>query len=131
MVARRWSMVARRWLMVARLRRARRLAALVGMVALFLTLAAGAASAHPLGSFTVNTASVLRVAPDQVRVDVVVDFAEIPSAQLRPAVDAAGPAAWGERECARLVGELTLSVAGAPARLASAGGAVTFPPGQG
>nr|WP_007520075.1 high frequency lysogenization protein HflD [Pseudofrankia saprophytica] len=104
---------------------------LVCLVALFLSLAAGVASAHPLGSFTVNTASVLRVAPDRVRVDVVVDFAEIPTTQLRPDVDAAGPAAWRDAECARITSDLRVAVAGAPARLSPTGGALTFPPGQG
>ncbi|MDT3440788.1 high frequency lysogenization protein HflD [Pseudofrankia sp. BMG5.37] len=112
-------------------RRLRRPAVLVCLVTFFLALAAGAASAHPLGSFTVNTASVLRVAPDRVRVDVVVDFAEIPATQLRPDVDEAGPAAWRDRECARVAGDLRVAVAGTPAQLAPTGGAVTFPPGQG
>ncbi|ONH23420.1 hypothetical protein [Pseudofrankia asymbiotica] len=116
----------------ARARRAwrRRLAVVVGLVGFLLTLVAGTALAHPLGSFTVNTAGVLRVAPDRIRVDVVVDFAEIPTAQARPAVEAAGPAVWRNWECARIAGDVRLTVAGAPARLNATGGALTFPPGQ-
>ncbi|MBY0397788.1 MAG: high frequency lysogenization protein HflD, partial [Thermoleophilia bacterium] len=40
---------------------------------------APAASAHPLGNFTTNTAMAFRLTPDAVAVDYVVDEAEIPT----------------------------------------------------
>jgi ABC-type nickel/cobalt efflux system permease component RcnA len=98
---------------------------------LLVLLPAGAASAHPLGSFTANTASVLRVQPDRVLVDVVVDLAEIPATQAKPDVDASGPARWRDRECDRLRGQATLTVDGRPRPLAVTAGALTFPPGAG
>ena len=45
---------------------------------------APAASAHPLGNFTVNYASGLVVEPSAVQVDEVVDRAEIPTLQAFP-----------------------------------------------
>ena len=64
---------------------ARRGAVLVALAAILLV--AGAA-AHPLGNFTVNTSSGLRVGPDRLAVDYVVDLAEIPSFQTRQEIDA-------------------------------------------
>src|SRR5215216_7482260 len=69
---------------------ARRVAALVLLAALAVALVvAGAtgAAAHPLGNFTVNTYSGLRVGPDRLAVDYVVDMAEIPTFQTRQAID--------------------------------------------
>ena len=62
---------------------ARRVAVLVVLVALLLAAGAARAAAHPLGNFTVNTYSGLRVGPDRLVVDYVVDMAEIPPS--RPA----------------------------------------------
>jgi ABC-type nickel/cobalt efflux system permease component RcnA len=92
---------------------------------------AGVAAAHPLGSFTVNIASVLRVQPGKVHIDVVIDMAEIPATQARPEVDAAGPEQWRERECGRLGTQAALTVDGRQRPLVAAGGALTFPPGAG
>ena len=81
---------------------------------------------------TVNTASVLRVGVEEVRVDVVVDFAEIPAAQVRPEVDAAGPDRWREAECASTASQATLTVDGRRSPLVgTGGGSLTFPPGAG
>ena len=54
-----------------------------------ILLMAGATgvAAHPLGNFTVNTSSGLRVAPDRLDVDYVVDMAEISAYQTRQAID--------------------------------------------
>ena len=67
-----------------------------------------AASAHPLGNFTVNRYSGLVVATDAVTVDHVLDLAEIPTAQRSPAIDTDGDgslspaelAAWAATQCA-------------------------------
>ena len=78
----------------------------VAIVAAAMALwpAAGAA-AHPLGNFTVNRWSGIVVTPGHVRVDYVVDMAEIPTFQLLPEIDTdtdgvASPrelAAWAAR----------------------------------
>src|SRR5829696_792205 len=104
-------------------------------------LAAGAApaAAHPLGNFTVNAYSGLRVGPDRLVVDHVVDMAEIPTFQTRQAVDAdhdgtVGPAeaaTWRDRECPRLAAGLRAVLDGQPVALAVTGSALTFPEGVG
>jgi nickel/cobalt exporter len=89
----------------------RRLAVLLG-VFLVVTglgaLVAPAASAHPLGNFTVNQYSGLVVRPDGLRVDYVLDLAELPTFQYRTteidadhdgAVAPAELAAWSRRTC--------------------------------
>ena len=45
------------------------------------------ALAHPLGNFTVNTLSIIEVAPEQVTVEFVLDMAEIPTFQERAIID--------------------------------------------
>jgi nickel/cobalt transporter (NicO) family protein len=93
----------------------------VGLLAVLaagmLVSGAGPAAAHPLGNFTVNTYGGLRVGPDRLVVDYVVDLAEIPAFQARQAIDAdrdgrVGPAeaaAWRDRECPRLAGGLRVT----------------------
>lgn len=50
--------------------------------------ARGTALAHPLGNFTINLYSGLRIQPDRVLVDYVVDMAEIPAFQAQQRIDA-------------------------------------------
>ncbi|HEX4698286.1 MAG TPA: nickel transporter, partial [Actinomycetes bacterium] len=79
-----------------------------------------AASAHPLGNFTVNRYSGLVVAAHGVRVDHVLDIAEIPTAQRSPAIDtdhdgalsAAELSAWSSGACGTAAAHLRLTVAG-------------------
>ncbi len=89
---------------------------------------ASAASAHPLGNFTVNTADRVVVTAEGVEVLHVVDLAEIPTVQLgqrRAGVDtdadgalsAAELTAHAGRECARIAPVLSLTVDGSPAAL--------------
>jgi nickel/cobalt transporter (NicO) family protein len=104
-------------------------------------LAAGAApaAAHPLGNFTVNAYSGLRVGADRLAVDYVVDMAEIPTFQTRQAVDAdhdgtvspAEAATWRDHECPRLAAGLRAVLDGQPVALAVTGSALTFPEGVG
>jgi nickel/cobalt transporter (NicO) family protein len=98
-------------------------AAGIGSVAL-----AGPASAHPLGNFTVNQYSGLRVATDGVRVDYVLDLAEIPTYQVRSQVER-DPAGWRAATCARVAGEATLAVDGTAVPLAVGSSTVDFRPG--
>lgn len=75
----------------ARTRRSRKL--LVGLAIVPLAsvgLGPSAASAHPLGNFSVNHLNTLTFTDDQVVNDVVIDLAEIPTAQDRPGIDADG-----------------------------------------
>ena len=82
------------------------LATVLGSGALMVAVP-GAASAHPLGNFTVNRYSGLVVSTDAVRVDHVRDLAEIPTAQRTPDIDTSGDdrlsaaelAAWAGAEC--------------------------------
>ena len=119
---------------------ARRGAVLAALTIVLLMAGAAGAAAHPLGNFTVNTASGLRVAPDRLVVDYVVDMAEIPPTfQTRQAIDTdhdnrvAGAEAdrWRDRECSRLAAGLQATADGRPARLAVTGSALTFPDGVG
>jgi nickel/cobalt exporter len=63
-------------------RRALMLAILAGFLLPAIVLA------HPLGNFTINHYAGLRIEPDRVTLDVVIDQAEIPAFQARQALDA-------------------------------------------
>jgi nickel/cobalt transporter (NicO) family protein len=120
------------------MRLARRLAALLSALA-FVILAPAPASAHPLGNFTVNRYAGIVLAPGEVRIDYVVDMAEIPTVQVRPQVDADGDgavsssegSAWAARTASELLRGLSLSVDGAPARLGVRSATMRLMPGQG
>jgi hypothetical protein len=116
----------------------KRRCAAVGLIVIgAIILIAAPASAHPLGNFSVNTAAALRVAPDGVRVDYVVDLAEIPTLQAKPDLDADGDGrfsdaeqvAYRERECARVAAQSHLSVDGSDRAVVGAGVALTITPG--
>ena len=118
--------------------RRRVLLVLTGVAALVL-LPATAALAHPLGNFTVNTYSGLRVAPDGVAVDLVLDMAEIPTYQERTSVidtdhdgqvSPAEEAAYRGAACNRLAGQATLVVADATVPLSVTSAQMAFPMGQ-
>ena len=101
--------------------------------------AAPTASAHPLGNFSVNRYSRLIVSPEEVRLVYVLDMAEIPTFQIRPNIDQNGDgalssaeqAAFAQTEAALIAAQLTLTVDGAPAALATTQRTLTFPQGQG
>ncbi|HLY03649.1 MAG TPA: hypothetical protein VKR56_14280 [Candidatus Cybelea sp.] len=59
-----------------------RLAALGAWSAVFLLAAAGGASAHPLGNFTINHLAEIRPQRGALRVHYVLDIAEIPTFQI-------------------------------------------------
>jgi nickel/cobalt transporter (NicO) family protein len=118
---------------------ARRAAVLAALAVALVVAGATGAAAHPLGNFTVNTYSGLRVGPDRLVVDYVVDMAEIPTFQARQAIDAdhdgrvAGPEAarWRDRECPRLAAGLRATLDGRPVALAVTGSVLRFPEGVG
>jgi ABC-type nickel/cobalt efflux system permease component RcnA len=100
---------------------------------------AAAASAHPLGNFTVNLYSGIHIVPGEIRIDYVVDMAEIPTFQEMPSIDTDGDgamsaseaAAWAVAKAPALVENLTLTVDGEPVSLEIRSTAARFRPGQG
>jgi nickel/cobalt exporter len=116
---------------------AHRVAALAVLAAVLLAAGATRAAAHPLGNFTVSTYSGLRVGPDRLEVDYVLDMAEIPTFQTRQAADtdhdgtiaAAEAAAWRDRECPRLARDLRATAEGRALPLGVTGSALSFPKG--
>ncbi len=116
-----------------------RLAAVTSLVAGVLALWAGVAAAHPLGNFTVNQYTGLRLLPDRVQVDYVLDMAEIPAFQTRQEVDTDGDqtvspaeaASWREASCPRLAAGLALRLDGRRLDLATTASRLSFPKGAG
>jgi nickel/cobalt exporter len=89
----------------------RRVLAVVATGFLLALLPATAASAHPLGNFTVNTADRVLVTGDGVEVLHVVDLAEIPTVQLKGAIaKSGGLSAYARSECTRTASLLDLAV---------------------
>ena len=109
-------------------------AALIG---LFLP---GASSAHPLGNFTINHLSQVRISQGSVEVHYILDQAEIPTFQEIQLFDRDGDgeasgaerAPLLERKLAEIAPDLRLTVDGRVVPLGSAKEpSLTFPPGQG
>lgn len=104
-----------------------------GIVAL-----AAPASAHPLGNFSTNVYSGLRVQPDRILVDHVVDLAEVPTFRAMPDIDADGDgtASPAERDgyaadaCAGQRDALDVSVDGAVRPLQVTAASLTLVDGQ-
>ena len=99
----------------------------------------GTVFAHPLGNFTINHYAGIRVEPDRVLLDIVIDQAEIPTFQARFDFDTDGDASLSDEEidagrvtaCEALAGSLSLTAGGAnlTPRLTAAG--LSFPLGVG
>lgn len=115
-------------------------ARLAAALALLATLAVpSGAAAHPLGNFTVNVYAGIHVSASEVRIDAVLDRAEIPTFQERLRLDADGDGelsddevlAAQQPECRDLASALDLSVDGAPAALELTATGLSFPPGAG
>jgi nickel/cobalt exporter len=119
------------------IRRARRLAAVAGALAGLVV--PGVAAAHPLGNFTINHYVGIRVSAEEIRLDVVIDQAEIPTFEERTRLDAdadgelsdAEVAAAREPECGALAGSIELRIGGSAAALSSTGSDLSFPLGAG
>jgi nickel/cobalt transporter (NicO) family protein len=96
------------------------------LLGLALALTPTAADAHPLGNFTVNHYLGVVVRPTEVTLDYVVDMAEIPAFQERPAIENDPAAACGDlaRGIVVRIDERRITLRPTTNRL-------TFPPGQG
>ena len=91
---------------------------------LLVPLVAAAALAHPLGNFTINHYAGIRVEPDRILLDVVIDQAEIPTFQATMDLDQDGDGEFSDEElqgaelewCTSVGRDLTLTVDGAARR---------------
>jgi nickel/cobalt exporter len=103
------------------MRRGSRLISLAPALVVLLSTPALVA-AHPLGNFTINHYAEIRVAPNRIQLDVVVDMAEIPTVTELPLLDTDGDGSVRPAEldaqrvarCRQLVAFLTLTVDGRP-----------------
>jgi len=119
----------------------RRSIRLIRATALALLCAATPATvlAHPLGNFTINHYAGIAIAPDEIRLDVVIDMAEIPAFQERQKIDLDGDGDVTDTESAAAAGPacetqgalLRLAVDGVASELASTAASIAFPPGLG
>lgn len=94
----------------------------IGTLAAALTAAAfslpDAATAHPLGNFTVNHYTGLTVHPDRIDATIIIDSAEIPTAQQQPlidrnadsTIDAAERHSHADTTCTQLADDLHLDI---------------------
>lgn len=112
---------------------------LTGTLTVLLSGLATTAHAHPLGNFTVNHHTGLTFRKDAVDALIVVDRAEIATAQERPRVDLdhngtidqAEARAFAAGDCAVLTRQLRLDIAGTPVRWMTSNSTLTFQPGEG
>ncbi|RZS89681.1 high-affinity nickel-transport protein [Motilibacter rhizosphaerae] len=100
----------------------------LGGAAVLAVVPAATASAHPLGNFTVNSYSGVVVGPDDVRVDHVLDYAEIPTVQQEVSIGHDLPA-YAARSCATTAGKLRLSLGGKAVTLAPVSSTARLLPG--
>ncbi|HET7168191.1 MAG TPA: hypothetical protein VFI69_03240 [Candidatus Limnocylindrales bacterium] len=99
----------------------------------------GLAAAHPLGNFTINHYAHVRVAPDRVELDVVIDEAEIPAFQERQTFDTDADGSVSDQEidagrvdaCRRTAADLAVSADDVPLELVLTAAGLSFPPGVG
>jgi nickel/cobalt exporter len=116
-----------------------RSAALLAATAVLLLAPAGTASAHPLGNFTRNVYAGLIVAPDRLRIDHVIDLAEIPAfqewqrmdADRDGTIDGSEAATYREHGCLDVAGQVRISADGRALPIGVDGSTLTFPPGAG
>jgi len=103
----------------------KRLALLIGLVAALAVPAA--ASAHPLGNFTVNRFSGIQLSGEHVYVKYVLDMAEIPAFQERQKIT--DERAYESELATRIGRELDLRFDGRRVALTPLEHALAFPPG--
>jgi nickel/cobalt transporter (NicO) family protein len=106
----------------------KRLAVLVALAAALV--APAAASAHPLGNFTINRYSLVDPSGGRIYVRYVLDMAEIPTFQALPTVRSEGAARYARGLVAQIERGLELTVNGRPVPLRPLRHELAFPPGQ-
>ncbi|GAA3395983.1 High-affinity nickel-transporter [Cryptosporangium minutisporangium] len=115
-----------------------RLAVVCAALGLVVVWSADPAEAHPLGNFSVNQLAALTFSPERVDVRAVVDAAELPTLQEKPAVDrdrdgspsTAERAAYAGTACAALARGFTVRVGGARVPWTVASAAFGYEPGS-
>ena len=115
----------------------RRIGSAVALAGGLIVVLPGIALAHPLGNFTVNHYAGIRVEPDRIVVDLVIDEAEIPTFQDRLRIDTDGDGVISDDEanverlaaCPRLIPDLALGVDGQRLAVAVFEAGLSFPPG--
>ncbi|MFI5656798.1 nickel transporter [Streptomyces anulatus] len=120
------------------LRRALTTLAAGALVAVASVASAPAATAHPLGNFSVNYHTGLVLRPDRIDAQVVVDHAEISALQERSAIDTDHDSkvsddesrAHAEKTCSDLSGQLHLSVGGTQAEWRRSSAALVYENGE-
>jgi len=120
-------------------RRTRGLVVLAGLVGLAILVSPGTASAHPLGNFTVNLYSGIVVEPGRLRVNYVMDMAEIPTFQEMHLIDANGDgkadpselSSYATTKSAELAPGVVATVGDRRIRWRVTSSAARFRPGQG
>ncbi|MDQ0603017.1 nickel/cobalt exporter [Streptomyces canus] len=105
-------------------------AAVLTAACALVLLPSGAASAHPLGNFTVNRYDGLVAAPGQLRVDHVEDLAEIPATQAKPDIEKLGMAGWAAQRCDTAAQDSEVTVDGRTAALTVRESKARVRPGQ-
>ncbi|WP_215450773.1 nickel transporter [Streptomyces sp. ATCC 21386] len=91
---------------------------------------AEAASAHPLGNFTVNRYDGLVAAPGQLRILHVEDLAEIPATQAAPVLKRQGVESWARERCEKAAEGSEVTVDGSAAEVALKSSRAEERPGQ-
>ena len=95
--------------------------------------------AHPLGNFTINHYAGLRIEPDRVTLDLVIDQAEIPAFQARQALDTNEDGEVSDAEldagrvssCDALADDLHLAIDGSPMEPTLTAAGIELRPGVG
>lgn len=124
--------------MTPRRRRVIAIARIVAAATVLVALVPAVALAHPLGNFTINHYAGIRVEPDRVLLDIVIDEAEIPAFRARLDFDTNRDGSVSDAEidagrvtaCTDLTSKLALTADAAPLDLRLVEAGLDFPVGS-
>ena len=105
-------------------------AAVLTAAGALLLVPTAAASAHPLGNFTVNRYDGLVVAPGELRVTHIEDLAEIPATQVKPEIKRLGMTEWARQRCDKAAEGSKVTVDGRTLALTPGSSTARLRPGQ-
>lgn len=105
-------------------------AAVLTAAGALLLVPTAAASAHPLGNFTVNRYDGLVVAPGKLRVTHIEDLAEIPATQAKPDIRQLGMTEWARQRCDKAAEGSKVTVDGHKVALTPGSSTAHLRPGQ-